>query len=146
MLKKAYLLEKIGADTAEKERNLANILTKICNANPSGTPAAGRRPRTISERSAACGILPAPLREVVRGLRAVRSIGQTLQGSFSAVSKPNFVSKYAFESSRRDLHNALLCTALKSHFFVKNCWHFGKKLRKFSEILLIFNLAEFCKI
>ena len=42
--------------------------------------------------------------------------GQTLQGSFSAVSKPNFASKYAFESSRRHLHNALLCTALKSYF------------------------------
>ena len=40
---------------------------------------------------------------------------RTLEGSFSAVSKPNFASKYAFESSRRDLHKALLCTALKSH-------------------------------
>ena len=47
--------------------------------------------------------------------------GQTLQGSFSAgwlagtaVSKPNFASKYSLESSRRDLHNALLCTALES--------------------------------
>ena len=39
-----------------------------------------------------------------------------LAGSFSAVSKRNFASKYAFESSRRDLHNALLCTALKPHF------------------------------
>ena len=38
--------------------------------------------------------------------------GQTLQGSFSAVSKPNFERKYSLESSRRDLHNALLCTAL----------------------------------
>ena len=38
--------------------------------------------------------------------------GQTLQGSFSAVSKPIFPSKYAFESSRRDLNNALLCTVL----------------------------------
>ena len=37
-----------------------------------------------------------------------------LEGSFSVVSKPNVASKYAFESSRRDLHNALLCTALKS--------------------------------
>ena len=46
-------------------------------------------------------------------------IRQTLEGSFSAVSKPNFASKYAFESSRRDLHNALLCTAPKSHFFQK---------------------------
>ena len=25
------------------------------------------------------------------------------------------------ESSRRDLHNALLCTVLKSYFFQKNC-------------------------
>ena len=40
------------------------------------------------------------------------SVGQTSQGSFSAVSKPNFASKYAFESSRRDLQNALLCTDL----------------------------------
>ena len=40
--------------------------------------------------------------------------GQTLQGSFSAVSKPNFASKYSLESSRRYLHNALLCTVLES--------------------------------
>ena len=40
--------------------------------------------------------------------------GQTLQGSFSAVSKPNFSSTYSLESSRRDLHNALLCTVLES--------------------------------
>ena len=37
---------------------------------------------------------------------------QTLEGSFSAVSKPFFASKYAFKSSRRDLHNALLCSVL----------------------------------
>ena len=43
--------------------------------------------------------------------------GQTLQGSFSAVSKPN-ASKYSCESSQRDLHNTLLCTVLRSHFFV----------------------------
>ena len=47
--------------------------------------------------------------------------GQTLQGSFSAVSKPIFCNKvfvgiriYSLESSRRDLHNALLCTVLES--------------------------------
>ena len=38
-------------------------------------------------------------------------------GSFSALSKPNFVSKYSLESSRRDLHNALLCTVLQSKKF-----------------------------
>ena len=47
--------------------------------------------------------------------------GPTLEGSFSAVSKPNFASNYAFESSRRDLHNALLCTALKITFLAKKC-------------------------
>ena len=30
-------------------------------------------------------------------------------------SKPNFASKYSLESSRRDLHNALLCTAFGIH-------------------------------
>ena len=35
-------------------------------------------------------------------------------GSFSAVSKPNFARRYSLESSRRDLHNALLCTVLES--------------------------------
>ena len=51
--------------------------------------------------------------KVCRTARRIPSLvgGQTLQGSFSAVSKPKFASKYAFESSRRDLHNALLCTA-----------------------------------
>ena len=36
----------------------------------------------------------------------------TLKGSFSAVSKPNFATKYALESSRRDLQNPLLCNVL----------------------------------
>ena len=52
-----------------------------------------------------------PLRDGAPLLRGAR-MRQTLQGSFSAVSKANFASKYAFESSRRDLHNALLCTVL----------------------------------
>ena len=43
--------------------------------------------------------------------------GQTWKGSFSAVSTPNFANKYALESSRRDLHNALLCTVLQSQNF-----------------------------
>ena len=64
------------------------------------------------------------------GPRARVSIGQTLQGSFSAVLKPNFASKYAFESSRRDLHNALECTplhlSLSSNFCLKIAEHFRK--------------------
>ena len=69
-------------------------------------------------------------------------IRQTLEGSFSAVSKPNFASKYAFESSRRDLHNALLCTAPKSHFFQKisricmNLPKFAKIFRNFAKFAI----------
>ena len=70
--------------------------------------------------------LGGPLRGLVRsaGVVAEQSrsgLRQTVEGSFSAVSKPNFASKYTLESSRRDLHNALLCTALKS-YFSKNCY------------------------
>ena len=43
--------------------------------------------------------------------------GQTCKGSFSAVSTPIFASKYSLESSRRDLHDALLCTVLQSQNF-----------------------------
>ena len=50
--------------------------------------------------------------------RALRTVPpQTLGGSLSAVSKPNFARKYALESSWRDLHNALLCTPLQSRIF-----------------------------
>ena len=75
------------------------------------------------------------------GLKRVRR-------SLSAVSKPNFARKYALESSRRDLHNALLCTVLKAQtfendalfvlptfykFFAKFCQNFGKKIANFTK-------------
>ena len=67
--------------------------------------------------------------------------GQTLQGSFSAVSKPNFASKCSCESSRRDLNNTLLCTALvesvwelsKLNFLFKNIINNFKNVSKFAE-------------
>ena len=59
---------------------------------------------------------------------------QTLEGSFSAVSKRNFASKFSFESSRRDLHNALLRTALQSQFFATFLLVFLLKCSKFSNI------------
>ena len=87
--------------------------------------AASPAPRAGSARAAPgtgsrCGASPASRRgrpHVQNVLPAASSIGQTLQGSFSAVSKPIFATKYSLESSRRDLHNTLLCTALQSQFF-----------------------------
>ena len=69
----------------------------------------------------------------------------SLEGSFSAVSKQKFASKCAFESSRRDLHNALLCTTLKSHF-IKNKLEFCRNLRNFLELFLtLLNFTKICK-
>ena len=79
------------------------------------------------------------------GLGVLELGRQTLEGSFWAVSKPNFASKYAFESSRRDLHNALLCTALKPHFLPKFARILAKKIAKIFRTLSIANFAEFCK-
>ena len=71
----------------------------------------------------------------------LQKICKFLAGSFSAVSRPNFATKYAFESSRRDLHNALLCTALYSHFFVKICQFFFAKICEI-QIQILSNSAK----
>ena len=79
------------------------------------------------------------------GCMVPRGSRQTWEGSFSAVAKPNFASKYALESSRRDLHNALLCTALNSHFFQKFARispKFAKLFRNFAEIYQILQIFK----
>ena len=46
-------------------------------------------------------------------IRGADKIDIRYPGWFSAVSKPIFASKHSFQSSRRDLHKALLCTVSK---------------------------------
>ena len=77
---------------------------------PRQGPLQGKAP--AAPRVAKAGGCPAAGRFWARPVGRVRGMRQTLQGSFSAVSKRNFASKYAFDSSRRDLHNGLLCTVL----------------------------------
>ena len=62
---------------------------------------------------------------------------QTSRGSFSAVSTPISSSKYSLESSRRDLHNALLCTFLQSQNFSQKSSSF------FRDWILIFRFFSF---
>ena len=59
-----------------------------------------------------------------------------LKGSFSAVSKPNFASRYALESSRRDLQNAFS----KLNFLFKNRF---KKLPIFPNFAKVQKLSKF---
>ena len=81
----------------------------------SGVKVFGLCASRVSVRSHEVGLIEAMLAATFQDDGRRAAIGQTLEGSFSALSKPNFASKYAFESSRRDLHNALLCTALEAH-------------------------------
>ena len=60
--------------------------TQLMDAKPPSVAAAAKRP-TVSDAMLGLTQLPNYL---------------TLKGSFSAVSKPHFASKYALESSRRD--------------------------------------------
>ena len=46
-----------------------------------------------------------------------RQAGETLEGSFSAVSKPIFASNCSFESSCGDLHSTHFCTDVTSQKF-----------------------------
>ena len=106
-LSNAYLLAKFGFDTAENEPS------KVCRIPRRHRPYHQYR-RAAGPESSWGASLGWVREHRVPGLRR-HGIRQTLEGSFSAVSKPNFASKYAFESSRRDLHNALLCTAFGIH-------------------------------
>ena len=64
-----------------------------------------------AESGAGCRRGPARRRKPMLALTQLSNY-LALKGSFSAVSKPNFASKYALESSHRDLQNALLSTVL----------------------------------
>ena len=68
---------------------------------------------------------------------------QTSRGSFSAVSTPIFASKYSLESSRRDLHNALLCTVLQSQNFSQKSSTFFRDW--IIEFPIFFNFLNFLR-
>ena len=67
MLENVYLLAKIGADTAENERHVAEILPKICNY-PTGPALRLRARRSTSGACADRGSeLPLQRRDATRG-------------------------------------------------------------------------------
>ena len=132
-----YLLSlaKFGFDTAENEPFQVCPLSAY-RSDPPGARSPEELGRGLEPGTAAGEVMLTRL--TMLGLTQLSNY-LTLKGSFSAVSKPNFASKYALESSRRDLHNALLCTVL-------NAQNFRQKSLK---ILLIFspnsaNFDKFC--
>ena len=63
-------------------------------------------------------------------------LSQSRKGAFSSVSTPNFARKYALESSRRDLHNALLRTVIHS----QNLSQTSEKRKMLSNAYLLFSI------
>ena len=80
MLQNAYLLAKIGSDTAENERNLAEVLPKI-----------GNYPTGPEDEKAASFSASAPARKRKRRLRTrtVNEIGLLVLIDFSELFKEN---------------------------------------------------------
>ena len=127
MLKNAYLLAKIGADTAENERHFAEIspiARRVADRREprrfsGGEKAAQRfhaaglhrvldeadRLRVLVDAHGVLGLLLVPPRRTsgLQGL-GLAELGKLanfckfLAGSFSAVSKRNFARKYAFDN------------------------------------------------
>ena len=111
----------LGTSRERAERDATHFLPSRCRGP--ATLRAGRTRRGIRTG--------APCRRGSRGpMLGLTQLSNylTLKGSFSALSKPNVASKYALESSRRDLHNALLCTVLNAQNFrqksLKICYFF----------------------
>ena len=111
MLKNAYLLEKIGADTAEIEQHFAEILP-IGRRQNIGDRRSAQQPRRVSclspltlssdarfadrmlTEKRAVSYESGTLTQTTQGEGTSERWPQTLDGSFSAVSRPIFASKY----------------------------------------------------
>ena len=148
MLQNAYFLAKIGADTAENERNFAENLPKIGNY-PTGPGPCSRTANTVpflpdagappdlGAVLALWRLLPRPRRIAKAPMLGVRvskisKIGKFciffakfckfLAGSFSAVSKRNFARRYAFDSIFQALQDLHTFAPLQSQNFSKKIY------------------------
>ena len=133
MLQNAYLLAKIGADTAENEQHFAEILPKTGNyasGRRSGTRTARAGPRPPRPFGGHCS----PRTRFGRSSRPTifANFCKSLAGSFSAVSKRNFARKYAFDSIFQALQDFHPFAPLQSQIFrKKSVW----KIANFAKFL-----------
>ena len=116
MLKNAFSLAKIGADTTENERNSAKKLATIL---PSPVAGRGGRRRRRPDRLGRGG--RAPERNLYEQIwqNYQKKNWKFLAGSFSAVSKGTFENKYAFHNIFHALQDVHTSAPLQTQ-------HFGK--------------------
>ena len=99
MLQNAYLLAKIGADTAENERNFAEICQKLATGPAKEGPPPARRPRHAPRAAWAPG--PAPGSTPPSNLSNFAKI-EFLRICFSSFS---FFRAHAIEEALRNCSN-----------------------------------------
>ena len=165
MLQNAYFLAKIGADTAENERNFAEILPKFGNYPTGLLPVSFSARVGPAARIALRPQMSAGTQQLARWTGAVCAgiyvfsnlnfwnwqFCKFLVGSFSAVSKQNFARKYAFDSIFRALQDLHIFAPLRSQNFSKNSvWKFSNFCKNSAKILqmlqILQNIAKFQKI
>ena len=97
-------------ETSERFCSESSLARGSSDGPSSAGLASAARPRTVAGRGTYVKI---------KSLGGVNmwKLNQTLSGSFSAVSKPNFASKYSLESSWRDLQDLHAFAPLRPQYF-----------------------------
>ena len=102
-------------------------------------------PRARSRAAARC-LRPTPSARRRRGLLdagcCFGARANFKEGPFSAVSNSTSVTKYPFETSRRDLHQTVLCTVLQSQFLSS----LGEKLLHVAESYFRYFAENECQV
>ena len=119
MLQNAYLASKIGADTAENERNVAEICQKNCNYRCAAEGRADALDAGLAELRGEADALRTKLQVPANARWNFTIFCRFLAGSFSVVSKRNVASKYAFDSIVQDLQDVRTFAALQTQHFSK---------------------------
>ena len=132
MLQNAYLLAKIGADTAENERNFAENLPKIGNYPTGPLPLVGSSSDAVEMRILA---------------RAMNSKWKSVQGSLTHRSHCRFLLQYeAPETSSQYLFSprnifAVFCKCFHFWMTIITFWFFPRRRKEASwNIFLKFRL------
>ena len=143
MLQNAYLVAKIGDDTAENERNFAEICQKFAFIWPSRGAERTRAPpdgdlRPLPRPAPRPAVrVPGrrlPERHRPRWSHFFENFCKFLAGSFSAVSKRNFARKYAFDSIFQALQDVHTFAPLRSQNFRKKRFEKISNFREKSDL------------
>ena len=151
MLQNAYLLAKIGADTAENERNLPNIWQKLatthssetCAQVPRGSRRGARRRTRPTRRSGPAASARVSAAKAAPCGKFYSSRSRLYQNEILQEK----ISKYAFDSIFQSLQDLHTFAPLQSQNFSKHRFEKSAIFVKFQQIIAnVAKFAKFCHI